>query len=64
MTVLIDWPRWPAPCTVWGHLLCDESPAELHPFPASAAPPTDRYDPRPSDSLVHLRHHAIPAGNG
>ena len=39
MTVLIDWPSWPAHGTVWGHLVSDESLAELHAFAAAAGLP-------------------------
>ncbi|WP_086460216.1 DUF4031 domain-containing protein [Agreia sp. VKM Ac-1783] len=44
MTVLIDWPIWPAHGTVWGHLVSDSSLDELHQFARAAGLPARSFD--------------------
>jgi hypothetical protein len=44
MTVLIDWPIWPAHETVWGHLVSDSSLEELHAFAAAQGLPRRSFD--------------------
>ncbi|MFO7691365.1 MAG: DUF4031 domain-containing protein [Cryobacterium sp.] len=44
MTVLIDQPSWPAHGTVWGHVVSDESLAELHAFAAAQGLPRRSFD--------------------
>jgi hypothetical protein len=52
MTVLIDTPMWPAHDTIWGHLVSDESLAELHSFAEAAGLPPRSFD---------LDHYDVPA---
>lgn len=44
MTVFADTPRWPRHGTVWGHLISDTSPAELHAAAARAGLPSRAFD--------------------
>ena len=44
MTVLIDWPIWPAHNTVWGHLVSDSSLEELHAFARAVGLPPRSFD--------------------
>jgi hypothetical protein len=44
MTVLVDPPMWPRHGTVWGHLVSDESLAELHGFAVLAELPGRAFD--------------------
>ena len=44
MTVLVDFPIWPAHGTVWAHLVSDESLAELHAFARLAGLPPRSFD--------------------
>jgi hypothetical protein len=44
MTVLIDWPIWPAHGTVWGHLVSDSSLDELHDFARAVGLPARSFD--------------------
>ncbi len=52
MTVLIDRPMWPAHGRIWGHLVSDESLAELHAFAERAGLPSRSFD---------LDHYDVPA---
>lgn len=61
MVILIDEPIWPAHGTVWGHLVSDDSLAELHAFAQAAGIPergfdNDHYDypERRRDDLIAL----------
>ncbi|GAA3795123.1 DUF4031 domain-containing protein [Cellulomonas soli] len=44
MTVLVDPPLWPNHGRSWGHLVSDESLAELHAFAARAGLPERAFD--------------------
>jgi hypothetical protein len=44
MAVLIDQPIWPAHDILWGHLVSDESLAELHEFARKAGIPPRGFD--------------------
>ncbi len=58
MTVLIDHPSWPAHGTVWGHVVSDESLAELHAFAAAQGLPARSFDLDHYDVPEH-RHDAL-----
>ncbi|CAD5996330.1 DUF4031 domain-containing protein [Agreia sp. COWG] len=62
MTVLIDWPSWPAHGTVWGHLVSDESLDELHAFAAAAGLPPRSFDLDHYDVPVHRHDELVSAG--
>ncbi len=44
MSILIDDPVWPAHGRLWGHLVSDESLAELHDFARAAGFPERGFD--------------------
>ena len=44
MTVLLDPPLWPRHGTVWGHLVSDDSLAELHELAHRAGMPARGFD--------------------
>ena len=62
MTVLIDQPIWPAHNTLWGHLVSDESLAELHQFAAHAGIPSRGFDRDHYDYPAHKRDELIALG--
>lgn len=62
MTVLIDEPIWPAHGTVWGHLVSDESLAELHAFAAAAGIPERVFDNDHYDYPARRRDELIAQG--
>lgn len=44
VSILVDPPKWPAHGRMWGHLVSDESLAELHGFAASVGIPERGFD--------------------
>ena len=62
MTVLIDVPMWPAHGTIWGHLVSDESLAELHEFAARAGLPRRSFDRDHYDVPVDRYDELVAAG--
>jgi len=62
VTVLIDQPMWPAHGTIWGHLVSDESLAELHEFAAAAGLPRRSFDLDHYDVPVDRYDELVAAG--
>jgi hypothetical protein len=62
MTVLIDWPIWPAHDTVWGHLVSDASLEELHAFAAANGLPRRSFDLDHYDVPIHRHEDLVRAG--
>jgi hypothetical protein len=62
VTVLIDMPMWPAHGTIWGHLVSDDSLAELHAFAASAGLPRRSFDLDHYDVPVDRYDELVAAG--
>jgi hypothetical protein len=62
VTVLIDTPMWPAHGTIWGHLVSDESLAELHEFAARAGLPRRSFDLDHYDVPVDRYDELVAAG--
>jgi hypothetical protein len=58
VAILVDPPKWPAHGRLWGHMVSDVSPAELHDFAAALGVPRrgfdrDHYD-LPEELLTRL----------
>ena len=62
MTVLIDWPIWPAHGTVWGHLVSDSSLDELHEFARRAGLPARSFDLDHYDVPIARHDELVAAG--
>lgn len=62
MTVLIDWPIWPAHGTVWGHLVSDSSLDELHEFARRAGLPPRSFDLDHYDVPIARHDELVAAG--
>jgi hypothetical protein len=62
MTVLIDWPIWPAHDTVWGHLVSDSSLDELHAFARAAGLPPRSFDLDHYDVPISRHAELVAAG--
>ncbi|MBF4633715.1 DUF4031 domain-containing protein [Agreia pratensis] len=62
MTVLIDWPIWPAHGTVWGHLVSDSSLDELHEFAQAAGLPARSFDLDHYDVPIARHDELVAAG--
>ncbi|WP_084125550.1 DUF4031 domain-containing protein [Demequina sp. NBRC 110054] len=62
MTVLIDPPLWPNHGTVWGHLVSDESLAELHAFAREAGIPERGFDRDHYDYPVERQEQLLAQG--
>ena len=62
MTVLIDVPMWPAHGTTWGHLVSDDSLAELHAFAERVGLPPRSFDIDHYDVPVERYDELVAAG--
>ncbi|KJC63401.1 Protein of unknown function [Agreia bicolorata] len=62
MTVLIDWPIWPAHGTIWGHLVSDSSLDELHEFARAAGLPARSFDLDHYDVPIARHDELVAAG--
>ena len=60
--MLIDQPMWPAHGTIWGHLVSDESLAELHEFAAAVGLPRRSFDLDHYDVPVDRYDELVAAG--
>ena len=62
MTVLVDPPKWPRHGTLWGHLVSDESFAELHAFAERCGIPERGFDADHYDIPIAKYDELIAAG--